>query len=321
MNRWARSKEDNRHGDIVQRCPRESKLEAFDEAPFQGQSYKAIHHSWIFIPECTDWTNKETLKPTNSKMHVPTKTSTAAVTCHVDHCLSDLIPLGPAARLLFHSSDSSTLITPTIRDTFSMSSPVRMTREWHGSALPLHVTIPLPSPAELVRLCTKSHPLGFTIGMPYPDADSPVFWIKYCSSIIWNELAAQKMAHDGLGELNSPVKVPAVYYGCQVTVHIGDPDAWPQRRSYVVMEYIPGKTAAQRLKEATDDATKDDIYKQVALALSELHRIPVPQNSRPAAVNGETICNVLFYDNVASLHYRNVTELEQHFNAVRDALR
>lgn len=151
-------------------------------------------------------------------MHVPTKTSTAAVTCPVDHCLSDLIPLGPAAHLLFHSSDSSTLITPTIRDTFSMSSPVRMTREWHGSALPLHVTIPLPSPAELVRLCTKSHPLGYTIGMPYPDADSPVFWIKYCSSIIWNELAAQKMAHDGLGELNSLVKAPAVYYGCQVTV-------------------------------------------------------------------------------------------------------
>ncbi|KAG8407743.1 hypothetical protein J3459_018377 [Metarhizium acridum] len=195
-----------------------------------------------------------------------------------------------------------------------MSNTVRMRREWHGSALPSHVTIPLPSPAELVRLCTKSHPLGYTIGMPYPDADSPVFWIKYRSKLVWNELAAQKMAHDGLRELNSPVKAPAVYYGCQVTVHKDDAHAW-QSRTYFVMEYISGKTAAQRLEEATDDATKDDIYKQIALALSELHRIPVPQDSRPAAVNGETIRHVLFYDNEASIHYRNVTELEEHFNA------
>lgn len=54
MNRWVKSKEDNRHGDMVQRCrgrfsgccySRESKLEPFDEASFQDQSYKAIHYS------------------------------------------------------------------------------------------------------------------------------------------------------------------------------------------------------------------------------------------------------------------------------------
>lgn len=203
-----------------------------------------------------------------------------------------------------------------------MSNPVRMTREWHGSALPLHVTIPLPSPAELVRLCTKYHPVGYSIGMPYPDADSPVFWIKYSPSIIWNQLAAQKMAHDGLGELNSPVKAPAVYYACQVAIpYEHNPTGWPETRAYIVMEYIPGKTAAQRLQEATDDATKDDVYKQVALALSELHHIPVPQNSRPAAVNGELIRHVLFADIESTLHYRNVTELEQHLNAVRQTLR
>ncbi|KUL84363.1 hypothetical protein ZTR_06295 [Talaromyces verruculosus] len=202
-----------------------------------------------------------------------------------------------------------------------MASPVYMKKEWYGSALPSHITVPLPTAAELVTIYKETNPHGYTIGVPYPPrgAESPVFWIKYGSSIVWNELAGQKTAHDGLRAVGSQVKAPAVYYGCHVAIpYKDDPDGWPAHQTYVVMEYVPGRTAAQRLQDAVeDDAIKDFIYSRIAFALSELHRIPVRQDSRPAAVNGGRIRHELFDDNQASLHYRNISELEQHLDLVR----
>lgn len=195
-----------------------------------------------------------------------------------------------------------------------------MTKEWYGSILPSNITVPLPTAAELVSLCKETNRHGYTIGVPYPPGtEPPVFWIKYGSSIVWNELAGQKTAHDGLRSLESQVRAPAVYYGCQVAIpYKDDPDGWPAHRTYVVMEYVPGRTAAQRLQDAIDDdAMKDFIYAKIAFALSELHRIPVPQDSRPAAVNGRRIRHELFDDNQASLHYPHISELEQHLDLVR----
>ncbi|OAQ66518.1 aminoglycoside phosphotransferase [Pochonia chlamydosporia 170] len=124
------------------------------------------------------------------------------------------------------------------------------------------------------------------------------------------------MAHDGLRQMNSPVKAPAMYYGCRVAIpHKSDPLNRCAYRTYFVMEYVRGKTAAQLLEgAANDEETKDRIYKQIAFALSELHRIPVPDRSRPAAANGEGIRHGLFSENQCGRHYRNVTELETHFN-------
>ncbi|KAK2609345.1 hypothetical protein QQS21_002126 [Conoideocrella luteorostrata] len=198
-----------------------------------------------------------------------------------------------------------------------MSEQVCMNKEWYGSAVPAHITTPLPTPAELIHLCNKTHSYGYTSSLAYPpDAKSPTFWIKYGRSVVWNELASTKMAHDGLRSLGSPVKAPAVYYGCRVAIrHKNNPTKMPAFRTYLVMEYIQGKTADQLLQDASnDEKAKDCIYEQIAFALSELHRIPVPEGSRPAAVNGGRIRHELFDDNEAPLHYRNVTELEEHFN-------
>lgn len=200
-----------------------------------------------------------------------------------------------------------------------MASPVYMKKEWHGSILPSNITVPHPTPAELVSLYKETNRHGYTIGVPYPPStEPPVFWIKYGSSIVWNELAGQKKAHDGLLNLGSQVRAPAVYYGCQVAIpYKDDPHGWPEHRTYVVMEYVPGRTAAQRLKDAIDDEVMEDsIYSKIAFALSELLRIPVPQDSRPAAVNGGRVRHELFDDNQASLHYRNISELEQHLDLV-----
>ncbi|QKX57150.1 uncharacterized protein TRUGW13939_04258 [Talaromyces rugulosus] len=198
-----------------------------------------------------------------------------------------------------------------------MASPVYMRKEWYGSILPSNITVPLPTAAELVSLCKETNRHGYTIGAPYPrGTEPPVFWIKYGPSIVWNELAGRKKAHDGLRNLESQVRAPAIYYACQVAIpYKDDPNGWPAHRTYVVMEYVPGRAAAQRLQDALDDdAMKDLIYAKIAFALSELHRIPVPQDSRPAAANGGRIRHELFDDNQASLHYRNIGELEQHLD-------
>jgi hypothetical protein len=87
--------------------------------------------------------------------------------------------------------------------------------------------------------------------LPTPRGTEPsVFWIKCGRSIVWNELAGQKKARDGLRNLVSQVKAPAVYYACQVAIpYKDDPDGWPAHRTYVVMEYVPGRAAAQRCNE------------------------------------------------------------------------
>lgn len=90
-------------------------------------------------------------------------------------------------------------------------------------------------------------------------------------------------------------------------------------KSYIVMEYVPGKTAGEWLDsiENEDENGRDSIYQQIAFALSELHRIPIPPESRPAAASGGRIRHSLFDLQEAPRHYQNVTQLEDHLNLVR----
>lgn len=187
-----------------------------------------------------------------------------------------------------------------------MSHPVYMTREFHG--LPAPPGTAVPTPAELLELCTEVHPRGFNVGLAYPP-EAPVFWIKY-PQVIWNELAAQNMAHEGLRRLQSPVRAPAVYYACEMSFG-------QSIDSFAVMEFVPGKTAEERLQGAKDSRAKDATYSLIALALSELQRIPVPPGSRPAAINGGRIRHIFFDMEQAPRHYQTVAQLEDHLNLVR----
>jgi aminoglycoside phosphotransferase (APT) family kinase protein len=113
------------------------------------------------------------------------------------------------------------------------------------------------------------------------------------------------MAYDGLRQLGSSVWAPGVFYAIE---------DYPM--TYIVMEYIPGKTAGQCLKEAQEQTAKEIIYKSISLALSELHRIPIAIGSRPAAVSGGKIRHSIFAEQEAPIHYENVQQLEDHINAV-----
>lgn len=202
-----------------------------------------------------------------------------------------------------------------------MSTPhfdrVQLSREFHGVPNP-HTGVKVPGPVELYHLCTAKHPQRGNMVLPYP-ADNPVFWIKHGHSVIWGEMHAQHLAHQELLRLKSPVHVPAVYYACQLRVpsDYGDPNVYFGFNSYIVMTYVPGKTARDRLDSyKDDDAGQDRVYAQIALAVSEMLRISVPQGTPPMSIHGELIRHPVFDMDEAPRKYDNVKQLEDQINAV-----
>lgn len=167
--------------------------------------------------------------------------------------------------------------------------PISVINEYHGAPVPPGVQ--LRQPVDLVRMCTAVHPENqcHNMGLAYP-AEAPVFWIKYGYSIVWNELQAQAMAHDGLVRIGSSVRAPKVFYACYLTIPLTPPlHDFPgdcDRKAYVVMEYVPGKTAGKLLAETDDAHERDLIYGSIGLAMSELARIPIPdgRDQRPLMV-------------------------------------
>lgn len=189
-----------------------------------------------------------------------------------------------------------------------MDNNVDFLTEYHGTASREHLAVPVPSPAEIARLCTKVNRYHRNVGLAYP-REAPVFWIKYGPSVIWDELDSQALAHKELERLGSPVKVPAVYYACKLSVAVGI-------FSYVVMDYVSGSTVGKLLQETDDPADETALFSRVALALSELHRIPVPAGRPPSGINGGHIRHFLFDDQEAPRKYQSAQELETHLNEV-----
>lgn len=161
----------------------------------------------------------------------------------------------------------------------------------------------IPEREELLNsICKEPTP---RTSFAYPP-EAPTCWIKYGRAVYWNEVCAQVVAYDSLRQLGSSVRAPGVFYAFEEYFV-----------TYIVMEYIPGKTAGQCLKESQDEAAKEVIYRSIALALSELHRIPIPESRlRPAAVSGGGIRHSVFDELRAPRHYENVQQLEDHINAV-----
>lgn len=184
------------------------------------------------------------------------------------------------------------------------SSEIFLDKEYIGVPPPPNAQ--LPTASELIDLCEKKQQrktLTLPIGL-----ETPIFWVKYGYSVYWNEVMAQVMAHDELRRLGSSVRAPAVYHAFKYNL-----------QTFLVMEYIPGKTSGQRLQEAESPAEKEHVIGLVASCLSELHRIPIPPGSRPAGVDGGHIRHTLFSDEEAPRHYENVAQLEIHLNEVSPA--
>ncbi|KAH8807532.1 hypothetical protein F5884DRAFT_844472 [Xylogone sp. PMI_703] len=192
-----------------------------------------------------------------------------------------------------------------------MTSTIHVTNEYRGLEPPPGVRI--PTPEELIKLCVEDDPRGYNMGLTYPP-EEPVFWIKYGYSVIWNEIPAQVMVHRELQRLGSFIRVPGIFYACEM----GKPGVMynfeVNYKSYIVMEYVPGKTAAQLLEDTEDPNQKEHIYQRIASALSELHLIPVPPDAPPAAIDDGCIRHCLFDMQQAPRQYQTTEQLELHLN-------
>lgn len=166
----------------------------------------------------------------------------------------------------------------------------------------------VPEREELLgSICVKDEPRS---GFPYPP-EAPIFWIKYGFAVYWNEVCGQTVAYNGLRQLGSLVRAPGIYYAFKEGTI-----------TYIVMQYIPGKTAKQCLEETQDEAEKEKVYRSMAFAVSELHRIPIPESwRRLAAISGERFRHNIFEFNLqATRHYENTQQFQDHMNTVSSYL-
>ncbi|KFY72479.1 hypothetical protein V499_07388 [Pseudogymnoascus sp. VKM F-103] len=160
----------------------------------------------------------------------------------------------------------------------------------------------VPEREELLgSICAERSPRS---GFAYPP-EAPTFWIKYGFAVYWNEVCGQTVAYDGLRQIGSSVRAPGVYYAFK-----------EDTSTYIVMEYIPGKTASQCLEETQGEAEKETIYRSMAFAVSELHRIPIPESRRRlAAISGERFRHNIFESHLlATCHYENTEQFQNHIN-------
>ncbi|POS74242.1 hypothetical protein DHEL01_v207358 [Diaporthe helianthi] len=190
---------------------------------------------------------------------------------------------------------------------------VETLQEWKGPPPPSGVTI--PSATIIKEICVDvSEQLGpYPMKLAYPPGDRPTVWIKYGYGVFWDEAVNQIRAHQELQKIDSPVRVPVVYYAFQ--------DSAASQWTYIVMEYIRGETVAsleQKARQSPEQSqeTLEGLSRRVAFALDEFLRIPVPAGTAPSAVSGGIIKHPVFKDYEAPRPYENVEQLEQHFNMV-----
>ncbi len=180
-----------------------------------------------------------------------------------------------------------------------MSAKANVIKEFRGLGPPPGVHIPTPD--ELIAICIPTYS-RYNMGVAYPP-DSPVFWIKFGLSIVWGELEAQTAAHQELRRLDSSINAPAIYYACKMgDVEHSHGSHNISHFSYIVMDYVSGKTAKDCLADA-DEASREYVYRSVAAAVTALWNLPIPPGLRPAAIDGGLIRHSLFDDQEASRHY------------------
>ncbi|KAG8156858.1 hypothetical protein KVR01_013271 [Diaporthe batatas] len=192
---------------------------------------------------------------------------------------------------------------------------VEILREWNGPPPLSGVTI--PSAATIKAMCVDiSEQQGgyYPMKLAYPPGEQPTLWIKYGPGVFWDELVNQTRLHQELQKIDSPVRVPAVYYAFT--------DSKGPRWTYIVMEYIRGETVGSLERKARESQppeqcreTLEGLHRRVAFVLDEFLRIPVPAGTPPASISGALIRHPVFgIDQEAPRPYENVEQLEQHFN-------
>ncbi|TDL19625.1 hypothetical protein BD410DRAFT_434290 [Rickenella mellea] len=159
----------------------------------------------------------------------------------------------------------------------------------------------MPSPKEILSLCHAANSVGF----PFPSSDQPVAWIKFGRWVTKGEALTQHSVALAMNAISSTaVHVPAVYLAFMA-----------DGRGYIVMEFVPGLTVAQRLSEPGADAK--NMYQAVGRAVQQLiaHRAPTG-TTQPGPVGGGCIRHDFFPDRESAIAYPTVGVLQEHVNRI-----
>ena len=90
-----------------------------------------------------------------------------------------------------------------------------------------------------------------------------------------------------------------------------------RRGSYIVMEYVQGKTIGQLYQniERFEENSKP-YYDKFATGIKLLLSIPVPSDAKPRPCGGGIIKHPLFKDGEAPIRHDSIGMLEEHINTV-----
>lgn len=153
---------------------------------------------------------------------------------------------------------------------------------------------------------------GTYFGFAYPSTENPVAWIKLSRSP--GEARMQAFAYDWLMQQTEHrrrnICIPKVYRW------IEDDEAEDTHCTYIVMEYVPGKTFQQLLEEPMDKTHEKELENNVAHAVSLLLSIEMPADTPPAPLGGGVFSHVIFRDHEAPVEYETLADLEGHLNRV-----
>lgn len=155
-------------------------------------------------------------------------------------------------------------------------------------------------------------PSGSSVtGFPFPP-QQPAAWVKFgWPSILKPEVRNHEYAFTALREMPADqtrgVHIPEIYRTFESGTNF-----------FIVMEYIPGKTLRQLLKEPGGKSAWESLTNKIANGIRLLMSIPAPPGQTPGPVGGGLIRHSLFKHETSYCEYSSVDELEDHLNKVRN---
>ncbi|KAG8158631.1 hypothetical protein KVR01_011753 [Diaporthe batatas] len=146
-------------------------------------------------------------------------------------------------------------------------------------------------------------------GFVFPPSH-PIAYVKFgLASELRAELRNQEYVFEALKAMppnqTQGILVPEIYS----TFEYGE-------RFFIVMEYIPGRTLAQLVRQPGWESQETSLSNSIARAIRLLMSIKPPSGQKPGPVGGGYIRHPLFKDHMSYLEYSSVDELEAHLNKV-----
>jgi hypothetical protein len=178
----------------------------------------------------------------------------------------------------------------------------------------------LPSDSEIIDACDRNPPCDENElrlkGLMYPP-QAPIFWIKYGLQSEGRDAEArtQDFAFRALEQIpqsdREGIRIPEIY---RIFT-----DEHPSGNSmvYIVMEYVPGKTLLQILRDTPGSKSVEYLYDRIAKAIKLFLSFKVPDDATPGPYKGGIIRHPLFKDYEAAIEYSSVAQLQHHINKVR----